>query len=75
MNRSFNMTIELSPEDVKEAIVEYINRNVGEGMSTSVGGVTLDVDMHYEDRPCGSSYPQFKKATVKVKKMGPYQDR
>ena len=75
MNKHFNMTVELSPEEIKEAIAEYVTRGVGDGLATSKEDVTLDVSMEYEDRPGGSSYPALKGAKVKVKKMGPYQDR
>lgn len=70
---NFNMTIELTPEQVKEAIKEYINRHINDGMTATQ--VDLDVGLGYEDRPAGSSYPVFKKATIKVKPMGSYQDR
>lgn len=76
--RSFNMTVDLSPEEIKEAISEFVNQNLGNGengMYVSATDVSLDVGMEYEDRPGGSSFPKLKGASVKVKKMGPYQDR
>ena len=65
MNTKFNVTVELNPEQVKEAIKEYVTRNLGhDGMRATQ--VTLDVEMSYEDRPMGTSYPTFRHATVKL---------
>ena len=73
MNTSFNMTVELTPEQVKEAIKEYVSRNIGNGMCATK--VDLNVELSYEDRPMGSRYPKFRNATVKVRPMDPYEDR
>jgi hypothetical protein len=75
MNKQFNMTIDLSPAEIKEAITLYINQNfTSDGMSTTENDVTINVETHHEDRG-GMSYPKLTGASVKVKKMGAYQDR
>ena len=75
MNKQFNMTIDLSPTEVKQAIVLYVQKHIADGMSVTEKDVLLEIGTHYEDRPGGSSWPTLKGATVKVKAMGPYQDR
>ena len=74
MTKQFNMTIELSPQEIKEAIQEYVNSNVAEGMRAELTDVTLTVGINYGDRNEGD-HPALKGATVKVKKMGSYMDR
>ena len=75
MTKQFNMTIDLSPQEIKEAIAFYVNQNLADGMCADEKDVTINVGIEYEDRPCGTDYPALKGAAVKVKKMGSYQDR
>lgn len=65
MKKNFNMTVELTPEDVKEAITLYLRNEFPEGF---VCETEFDVGTEYEDRPCGGSYPVFRGAKVSIKK-------
>ena len=69
MMSKFNIKIELDKDDVIEAIVEYVNSSNNSQVLCAPNDVSLEVEMLYEDRPCGSPYPVFKKAVVQVNKL------
>jgi acetylornithine deacetylase/succinyl-diaminopimelate desuccinylase-like protein len=74
MNQKFDMTVTLSPEQVKEAIAEYVQKEL-DSLHVPPHDIKLNVEMEYEDRPCSTPYPVFKSAEITVKKAGSYQDR
>ena len=79
MNKQFNMTIDLSPDEIKEAIADYVSRNfsgllIENEVMISEQDVTINVGTNYADRG-EVDHPILKGASVKVKKMGSYQDR
>ena len=67
MNQKFDMTVKLSPEQVREAVAKYIQEEIGE-LKVTASDVKLEIGTEYEDRPCGSSYPVFKYAEAKISK-------
>ncbi len=67
MDMEFKQTVTLSKEQVKEILANHIAKVFGFSGTVKV---TLEVGMEYEDRPCGSSYPAFKQATVEVVTKG-----
>lgn len=61
------MTVNLSIDDIKEAIVDYVSKELD--MIVCRNDVDIEVGTSYEDRnPGGAARPVLKGATVKVKR-------
>ena len=62
---TLDMTVNLKPDDVKEAIRQYIQNELG--VFTCLEDIHLDVERTFEDSPCGGEgLPIFTGASVKV---------
>jgi hypothetical protein len=76
MAKKFNMTIELSAEDIKQAVAEYISRNLDPTpFHIDASSVTFIIEQQRDMRgePMGSNLTSAK---VKVtNNPGSYQDR
>ena len=68
MNKLFNITIELTEADIKQAVAEYVTRNLGEtSFSINANDVTFVIQKQVDMR--GESYGhKVQKATIPVKK-------
>ena len=61
------MTVNLSPDDIKEAIRQYIQNELG--MFTCLDDIHIDVERQYEDRPMGGEgLPRLVGASAKIHK-------
>ncbi len=61
----FQATIELSPAEVKQAVAEYVNRNITTGIAVPEQ-VYLDATIHFDQFDRGPGSPVLSKARVKV---------
>lgn len=76
MNTKFDMTVTLSPEDIKNAIAEYVRKEFGEGYSIDHTDVSINVGSSIEGYGMQEhSVTRLNNAEVKVNKLGAYQDR
>jgi len=76
MNTNFNLTVTLSPEDIKNAIAAYVRKEFSDGHMVSHTDVTLNVSSVIEGYGLQEhSVCRLTDATVKVNKLGAYQDR
>jgi hypothetical protein len=66
MSVKFNVTIELSPEDIQRAIVEYVKSNINPEFNLTIEDVTVQTHTRYDMRnePTGT---YLKGALVRVK--------
>jgi len=70
------MTVTLTPEDIKNAIAEYVRKEFNDGHMVSHTDVTIDVNTSIEGYGMQEhSVTKLQGATVKVNKLGAYQDR
>lgn len=75
MNMKFNMTIELTEEDVKEAVAQYISQQLGD-VALSVTSNDVNFQIGHQTDMRGEHYGyKVSSARVKVKKLGPYYER
>jgi len=61
-----DMTVNLTPNDIKEAIRLYVKNELD--VDTSYDDIHIDVGLDYDDRPGGATTPILKGATAKVKR-------
>lgn len=71
---NFNMTLELSESDIKQALADYIRKQIPNTHSVSTADIHFQIDS-MEDRWGNSLSHRLTKATVSVKKLGSYMDR
>lgn len=64
-----NVTLTFDSIELIELVTERVKLEYGR----EVLKVTINVENHYEDRPCGSTYPQFKNIEVKLGEKLPEQ--
>jgi len=65
MKQKLDMTVNLKPDDIKEAIRLYVQGELG--VFTCLDDITFNVEKTYEDRPCGGEGPpRITGADVKV---------
>jgi len=78
MKQIFEMTVELTPKDIQDAIAQYVTTNIDEeGLAVHPDKVNVMVGKRLVGSNAHDQYEEvyLKGAKVKVSKLGAYSDR